>query len=170
MGMLVLVVLLIAITFFAITYPGFRKFLIYLGAAVVALGIWYYLYLENEKRIEKEREILARSLISVSDVDFQNLRLSQNYGSWKIAGPIKNNSRYEITALELSVDVSDCDQDGKKCVVVGSDDSVTEYSIEIPPGQARQLDAYVEFADMPALNNWNWNYRVNYIESKKSGE
>ena len=167
MGMLVLVVLLIAITFFAITYPGFRKVLLFLGAAVVALGIGFYLYLENEERIEKKRNVLARSLISVTDVDFQNLRLSQSYGSWKLAGLIKNNSRYEITALQLTVDVSDCDQDGKKCVVVGSDDSVTEYLIEIPPGQARGLDSYVSFANLPELKNWNWTYRVNYIQAKQ---
>jgi uncharacterized membrane protein len=50
MGWLAAIIAIVAITLFAIVYPGFRKFLLILFAAVVALGVGLYLYFENESR------------------------------------------------------------------------------------------------------------------------
>jgi len=97
MGWLAAIIAIIAIIVFAIVYPGFRKFLVISFAAVVALGIGGYLYSESESRQRQKQELqelIARSLIQNSEIEFQNLVMgNDHYGSWKIKGLVKNNSR-----------------------------------------------------------------------------
>jgi hypothetical protein len=158
---MVWLIAILAIVFFAIAYSGFRKFLLGSFIAMIAIGIGIYLYVENEQYQREKR----RSLVSSSDVDFQNLVLGNQYGSWNIKGLVKNNSRYQIEQIKLMISVLNCDGDGKNCVIVGSDDNVTGY-LDIPPGQARALDAFVTLSNLPKLTNWHWNYRVSYIQPK----
>jgi uncharacterized membrane protein len=155
----------IAIVFFAIAFPGFRKVLLVLFVVLIAAGVGIYLYSEQATRQREERELLARSLIKTSEVEFQNLVMSNNYGSWKIKGLVKNNSRYQIEKIKLTVDVSNCDGNKRNCTVVGTDD-VTDY-LDIPPGQARALDAFVTLRNLPQLTDWNWSYRIGYIQAKQ---
>jgi hypothetical protein len=166
MAWLATIIAIIAIVFFAIAHPGFRKFLLGLFVALIAAGVGIYLYFENESREREKRELLARSLIGNLEVEFQNLVMSNNYGSWKIKGLVKNNSRYQIEKIKLTVAVSNCEGNGRNCIVVGSDNDVTEY-LDIPPGQARALDAFVTLRNLPQLTDWNWSYRVGYIRAKQ---
>jgi hypothetical protein len=161
------IIAIIAFVFFAIAYPGFRKFLLGSFVALIATGVGIYLYSENESRQREKRELLARSLIKNSEVEFQNLVMSSDFGTYKIKGLVKNNSRYQIETINLTVAVSNCDANGKNCVVVGTDNNVSGYSIDIPPGQARALDAYVTLRNLPPLTNWNWSYQVGYIQAKQ---
>src|SRR5215213_1452911 len=89
MGWLAATIGIIALVIFAIVYPGFRKFLLVLFGLSVASGVGLYLYSEHESSERQKRERLARSLIQESQVDFQNLALSNEYGSWKLKGLIK---------------------------------------------------------------------------------
>jgi predicted membrane-bound spermidine synthase len=167
MGWLAAIIAIVAITLFAIVYPGFRKFLLILFAAVVALGVGLYLYFENESRQSQKRELIARSLIQNSEVEFQKLVMTNDYGSWRIKGLVKNNSRYTIEKIGLTVAVSNCDGDGRNCLVVGTDNGVHGYSLDIPPGQARALDAFVTLRNLPPLAKWNWTYQISYIQAKQ---
>jgi hypothetical protein len=142
----------IVIAFFAIAYPGFRKFLLAVFAGLVALGVRLYLYFENESRQHEKREQQARTLIGGSDVEFQNLRLSNSYGPWKVNGVVKNNSRHPIEKIKLAVEISNCDGNNRNCTIVETDD-VASY-LDIPPGQARGLDIYVTFRSLPRLTDW----------------
>jgi hypothetical protein len=160
------IIAIIAIVFFAIAYPGFRKFLLVLFAGLIAASIGMYLYFENESRQREKRELQARSLIRSSDVEFQSLVMSESYGFWKIKGLVKNNSRYPIERIKLMVEVSNCDGNKRNCVVVGTDDDVTSY-LDIPPGQARALESFVTLRNLPQLTDWSWSYRVGYLQAKQ---
>lgn len=166
MTWLATIIAIIAVVFFAIAYPGFRKFLLVLFVGLIAAGVGIYLYFENESRQREKRELLARSLIRNSEVEFQNLVMSDSYGSWKIKGLVKNNSRYPIEKIKLAVEVSNCDGNKRNCIVVGTDDDVTSY-LDIPPGQARALESFVTLRNLPQLTDWNWSYRVGYVQAKQ---
>lgn len=167
MTWLATIVAIIAIVSFAIAYPGFRRFLLGLFVVIAAAAVGIYLYVDYESRQQEKRQFLARTLITYSDVEFQDLIMSNSYSSWKIKGLVKNNSRYQIETIKLAVAVSNCDANKKNCMVVGNDDDVTAYSIDVPPGQARALDAFVTLRNLPQLTNWNWTYRVVYIQAKQ---
>jgi hypothetical protein len=166
MAWLAAIIAIIAIIFFAIAHPGFRRFLLGLFVAIIAACVGLYLYVQNETRQQEKRQELARSLIKNSEVEFQNLVMSNNYGSWRIKGLVKNNSRYQIEKIKLTVAVSNCDGNKSNCIVVGTDDDVSSY-LDIPPGQARGLDTFVSFRNLPQLTDWNWSYRVGYIQAKQ---
>ena len=163
---MVWLIAIIAIAFFVIAYPGFRKFLLVLFVGLIAAGVAIYFYFENELRQREKRELFARSLIGDLEVELQNLVMSNNYGSWKIKGLIKNNSRYQIEKIKLMVAVSNCDGNKRNCVVVGTDNDVTNY-LDIPAGQARALDSFVTLRNLPQLTDWSWSYRVGYIQAKQ---
>lgn len=165
MTWLATIIAIIAIVFFAIAYPGFRKFLLGLFGLLVAAGVAIYLYEQNESRERGKREQVARSLIGSSEVELQNLTMSNDFGSWKIKGLVKNNSRHQIEKIKLAIAVSNCDGNKKNCVIVGTDDDVTSY-LDIPAGQARALDAFVTLRNMPQLTDWTWTYRVGYFQAK----
>jgi uncharacterized membrane protein len=166
MTWLTALIALIAIVFFAIAYPGFRKFLLVLFVGLVGAGVAIYLYFQNDLRQREKRELQARSLIRSSEVEFQNLIMSDSYGSWKVKGLVKNNSRYQIEKIKLTVEVSNCDGHKGNCVVVGTDDDVTSY-LDIPPGQARALESFVTLRNLPQLTDWSWSYRVGYVQAKQ---
>ncbi|MGY3449257.1 hypothetical protein [Bradyrhizobium sp. USDA 4353] len=166
MTWLATIVAVIAIAFFALIHPVFRRFLVGLFIATVATAIGIYIYVDYDSRQREKRQLQARMLITYSDVEFQDLVMSNRYGSWTIKGLVKNNSKYPIETIKLAIEVSNCDANKANCVVVGSDDSVTAYSINVPSGQARALDSYVTF-NLPELKNWSWTYRVVYIEAKQ---
>lgn len=166
MTWLATIIAIIAIVFFAIAYPGFRTFLLGLFGLIVAASFATYLYIQNADRENEKRTLAARSLIVNSEVEFQNLTMSNDYGSWKIKSLVKNNSRYQIERIKLTIAVSNCDGNKKNCVIVGTDDDVTSY-LDIPAGQARALDAFVTLRDMPKLTDWSWTYRVGYIQAKQ---
>jgi hypothetical protein len=167
MAWLAAVIAIIVIVFFAIAHPGFRRFLFGLFVAIIAACIGIYFYFDNESRQREKRELLARSLIGNSEVEFQNLVMSNSYGStWKIKGLVKNNSRYQIEKIKMTVAVSNCEGIGKNCTIVGTDDDITEY-LDIPPGQARALDTFVTLRNLPQLTDWTWSYRVSYIQAKQ---
>ena len=64
-------------------------------ASAQGAGVAIYLYFQNDLRQREKRELQARSLIRSSEVEFQNLIMSDSYGSWKVKGLVKNNSRYQ---------------------------------------------------------------------------
>src|SRR5262245_2643407 len=117
MGWLAAVIAIIAIVGFAIAFPGFRKFLLILAVVLVALGVGLSLYLANESRQREKQELAARSLIQHSEVEFRDLVMTGASASWTIKGLVKNNSRYTIETIKLIVSVSNCDGDGRNCVV-----------------------------------------------------
>jgi hypothetical protein len=166
-GWLAAVIAIIAVVWFAIVYPGFRKLLGMLALTTIGFAVVGYFYLERQNREQEKQTQLARSRISISAVDLQNFTLSNEYGSWKIKGVVKNNAAsLTLKDLSLKISITNCDANGRNCVVVGAHDSVF-YSLNVPPGQARAADNYVWFSNLPPLQNWNWSYQVNYIEATK---
>ena len=54
MTWLTAIIAILAIVFFAIAYPGFRKFLLILFVGLIAAGVGIYLYFENKIAAARE--------------------------------------------------------------------------------------------------------------------
>ena len=94
MTWLTALIALIAIVFFAIAYPGFRKFLLVLFVGLVGAGVAIYLYFQNDLRQREKRELQARSLIRSSEVEFQNLIMSD---SWILESQRPRKEQFSIS-------------------------------------------------------------------------
>ncbi len=161
--------LLVTIGFGWLMYTNerFRKF----GFGVISLialalvVLWYTGESQNRKfRAERQRSLTA---ITNQELTIRDLQLSENQFGWRLQGSVLNNSRYPIQRLTLQVRLKDCPNPtgDAGCVVVGEDDA--RFYVEVPPGQARQLDTSVTFANMSRINGyWAWHYAVTEIEAK----
>ena len=151
----VLIVVLLAI--FSV---AFRKFLAVIGVIAgilvcVAL-VAFWVYSERQKREDE----IARSRISIPEVELVDLGLRGN----ELSGKIKNKSaKYTLREMELRVTIEDCvEQD---CEIVGqSNESVW---VEVPPGQVRYFEEYVSLPKRgEPRGETRWNYEVLSIKGE----
>jgi hypothetical protein len=152
----------VAVIYFAIHYPGFRKVFLWCLAAVVALGIagGGYLYWDNLQ--QAKRSAYAKTLIHLNEVDFYDLTMSGDIAR-SVKGMVRNRSSYTLRSFRLGVVVEDCP--AGTCEIIGESDARVAY-IDVPPGQVRAFDAYVSFSNMPTPKALQWNYRVTELEAK----
>ncbi len=107
MGYLALSVALLGTIYFAIHYSRFRRGLLYVLGAAIALGVvagvvtWY-----NEVQRDKRR-LYASTLIKTNQIEISGAKLSIGLGS-KLTGVVTNRSRYDLADLVLKVTVTDC--------------------------------------------------------------
>jgi hypothetical protein len=151
MGWLVGLLALVIFGWLLITYPGFR-IAVLLTFACLVVAIIYFISAQNA------REAKSRSQIPPSQVELGDATLREQYGSWKIAGTIKNNSPYTLTGLTVKITVRDCPEN-TACVVIGEDDAII-YSVTVPPSQLRTFDGYVNLNNMPIPKKLVWNYQL----------
>jgi hypothetical protein len=152
--------LLILLILFLV-FPLFRKVILIIAGVLGAIIFIFYAYNENEQSMSKKR-------ISPTEIQISELRLApERYSSssYKLLGRIKNNSqRYTLDNLEIKVVVQDC-VEGGSCETVG--EGTTSYYYSIPPGQAREMDSYISFHNMPqARGHYKWNYSIVEVKGK----
>ena len=149
MGWLVALLVAIGFVWLLIASPKFRMAALVVGGGLAAI-IFFYISSENQ------REAKSHTLITPSQVDLNNVTLSKSYGSWSIAGTIKNNSSYTLTHLKLKVTLRDC---AANCVTIGEHDSVYVW-VTVPPSQLRSFEHSIYFDNMPTPKNLTWNYQL----------
>lgn len=148
----------------------FRRFGLGLIALIIALivaGIAVLWFLEENGNRQRAR---ALSAIPASQVTFTNLQLSDQGFRWRVTGNVLNRSPYPIRTLTLRVYLQECpsatSQQG--CITTGQDDA--RFYVEVPAGQARQLDTNVQLANAATLGRgWSWEYSVIQIEADLDG-
>lgn len=134
---------------------------------LVGVGIAFIWFMaDKQSRDYKAERQRALSAISASQLSFTDLQLSdQGYG-WRITGNVLNRSGYPIRSLTLRVFLRECptDTSDQGCITTGQDDA--HFYVEVPAGQARQLDTTVQLANAAALGRgWSWQYAVTQIEA-----
>ena len=148
----------------------FRRFGFGLIALILA-GIAALWFLEkNGNRQRDEERARALSAIPASQLIFTNLQLSdQGYG-WRLTGNVVNRSAYPIRTLTIRVFLEECPSPASRqgCITTGQDDA--RFYVEVPAGQARQLDTSVQLANAATLGSgWSWQYAVTEIEADLDG-
>lgn len=144
----------------------FRRFGFGLIALVAAgIGIIWFLQ-ENGNRQRDEERARTLSAIPASQLTFTNLQLSdQGYG-WRLTGNVVNRSAYPLRQLTIRVFLQECPSatSQRGCITTGQDDA--RFYVEVPAGQARQLDTSVQLANAATLGSgWSWRYAVTQIEA-----
>ena len=158
MGWLIIVLGLV-VAGFAIPRLG-KVLLVLLGVLVVLIvvaGLWLY---ERDQQNKHEREV-AKTRISVSQIELSELRL----GGGRLVGRIRNHSQqYALDELRLKLTMRDCNAKAE-CEVVGETE-VTVYT-DVPAGQSRDVDEYVYFNHLgQTRGKHEWDYRVLEILGK----
>jgi len=144
----------------------FRRFgtgvLMLIGAGIAI--IWFMSDKQSrDYEAKRERELSA---ISASQLVFSNLRLADEGYGWRVTGNVLNRSPHPIRSMTLRVYLQECpsatSQQG--CITTGQDDA--RFYVEVPAGQARQLDTSVQLANAAAIGQgWSWRYAITEIEA-----
>lgn len=137
----------------------FPKFGIAMLVVVVALGLLLFGYMGHEHEQREE----AKHRVHPDQLDFMDMRMGPNgYADYHLSGRIKNNSSYEVTSINLKLDVQDCASD-KHCETVGEEEKLLLLSI--PVGQVRDVDDSVYFPSMTIRGTYKWNYSVEEVDA-----
>lgn len=169
MGLLVAVIVLLLIIYFAVVSSGFRIVLLVALAASLPLGYLWYQQSTKQSADNESRLSIARSLVKPTDLEITDSRLTPpSYPGltlWNIYGVIKNNSDYEIESIALTIEVTNCDAYDSNCVVVGIGVARRDF-LTIPKGQARAFNVNFPLENLPKLGKWKWRIADWLIEAK----
>lgn len=162
MGWLAAAIFGVAVLYFAIHHPGFRKVVLITLAVIVAAAVagGGYLYLDSQQ--QAKRSAYAKTLIKQGDVDFFGLTLGSSYGSHSVKGTVRNRSPYPLKSFRMKITVQDCP--AGKCETIGEYE-MSEYGIDVPSGQIRSFDGYASFPGMPMPVAQQWYYSVTELEA-----
>lgn len=136
-----------------------------LGALVVVF-LLFVLWIENTESENKKRDEEAKTLIPISQVQFEDLQLQGIQRDSRLIGRVKNNSTtYNLSGLELEISVQDCIE--AHCDTVGQA-TVSPFGLDIPPGQVRGLSESVYFSNLPERRGtYQWNYHVIWVKGMR---
>ena len=150
----------VAVLYFAIHHPGFRKVvLIALVVIVVSAALGGgYLYWNSQQ--QAACSAYAKTLINKDDIDFFDLTMGTDH---MVRGNIRNRSTHPLKAFKLQIIVEDCP--ANRCETIGEDE-LWETFVNVPPGQVRAFDSYVSLYGMPTPKVQQWNFRVTELEAK----
>ena len=168
---------LAALVIAAFAVPRFGKFLLRLMVVLIALAVVgaIVLFVMNQRKQAERRA--ARERIGQSEIELVDLTLQPSYGigSYKLLGRVRNRSaRYTLIELRLRLTMSDCEAtkydfsmidapgrpvDPSVCEVVSQTEDTAR--MQVPPGQARDLDEFVSFSDLHnARGKHQWKYEI----------
>ncbi len=150
--------LLIAAVFALINYPLFRRML-FAATGVLALVVLGYLAYHRSQAEASKR------LVSANELAFEDMRLGpESYGSaYKLAGRVKNNSKYTVYSIHANIRVLDCD-DESNCEIVGEEEP--DILLMIPPGQVRDIDDSILFGSGTRVRRrFEWSYAIGEIDA-----
>jgi hypothetical protein len=169
MGLLVAVIALFVIIYFATVSSSFRIILLVVLAAALPLGYLWYHWSAKERADQERMLSIARSLVKPTDLEMTDSRLTPpsypGLSLWNIYAVIKNNSNYEIESIALTIEISNCDAYDANCVVVGSGIARRDF-LRIPKGQARAFNVNFPLENLPKLEKWKWRISDWLIEAK----
>jgi hypothetical protein len=163
--MIVAVVVAIAVVFFMIISPGFRRVAI-VSAVLGGFGLWWIIRYSTQETQQYERqrveaERISTTLIKQSDLALTDVKLEKEYSWWALKGTVTNNSRYALSSMTFEVTIMDCPnaiasvtstQEKESCRTVGQ--QTGEAHAVVPAGQTRTFSTYaLEFKNMPAPAN-----------------
>lgn len=169
MGLLVAIIAVLVIIYFATISSSFRIFLLVALAAALPLGYLWYLQSAKQSAENESRLNIARSLVKPADLEMTDSKLTPpsypGLTMWNFYGVIKNNSNYEIESIALTIEVTNCNDDDSNCVVVGSGIARRDF-LRIPKGQARAFDVNFPLENLPKLEKWKWRISDWLIEAR----
>jgi hypothetical protein len=168
-----LAIVAMAVVYFMIVSPGFRKTIGVIFLAAVGLLLWYLNHLDETSRqvylqgAEAERfQTTAIRLddLSLTDVSIKRPSYANADGGpldeWIIEGTVTNNSKFALGGLTFEIMVVDCqvlsntggkDASRKNCRTVGQQTQSAE--AHVPPGQTRAFSSYaLKFEGMPRVD------------------
>jgi membrane protein implicated in regulation of membrane protease activity len=174
MHFLIGALVVVAIIWFMIVSPAFRRIAVGL-LVLVSLGIAWAVYNSNEEtkvrqRQQAENERFAVTAIQAQDLLLADVTLKKEGAWWYLKGAI-TNTKYALGKIGFLVTIQDCPQP-QNCKVVGQEAASTNsgsYSYNdrtsiVPAGQVRLFSSYaMEFKNMPAASNPQWNYKITEI-------
>jgi hypothetical protein len=162
----------LAVVLLLIYSSGFRKAalgLVVVGAIGIGIIVWYTQESKNA-RLQAELEAVkaARERIPILELEFNDMVLKTEYGSYKIIGRIKNNShQYTLTGVGVDLSFEDCEGESLKptCVTIGEDKG-HYYEMNIPPGQVREISGHVYPGGTRPKGKLVWHYSISYTQGK----
>lgn len=124
----------------------------------VTIAVGLVLFLRTEGEVEKTKTLIRPSQIQLDHIEF-----SPSYAdTYNIAGRIRNqSSEYTLTEVSLQVVMSDCvkaEEQNDDCEIVG--EVTTRIIKHIPPGQARDFNDNIHFAQAKPRGHVAWKYTV----------
>lgn len=156
---------LVLAVFLFIKYPAFRKLTLLVGVAVIVGIIALIGYLKQQDADRERKQEAAKHLVTPTSLVLDDMRLGPEYGGYRLTGRAKNTSQYTITIMTLKVLISDCDPAGH-CDVVG--DKEQEIVLQIPPGQARDMDESLFMEHGTKIRNtMQWSYTVLSVRAEQ---
>jgi hypothetical protein len=156
--MLLAVLVILALSFFAIVSPLFRSIL--LVVAAIGGGLLVYAYNNQQKASEVYRrqrasaEGYATTAITINDLSFSNVALNHVLDMpmrWALEGNVANNSKHELKSIVFQVTLRDCEKVGSidTCNIVGQE-NIQAIDLKVPPGQTRAFKSSTfEFRNLP---------------------
>lgn len=127
--------------------------------AVLFLGT--LLGLNEYKDRRSLREATEQNSRLMSQVQFENVSLSNVSGWSRISGRIQNVSTYMLTGADLTVTVLDCVQG--VCQTVGQNSLILN-DLSVPAQQARSFERYIIFRGLPPpRGKYQWHYSVEKV-------
>jgi hypothetical protein len=133
-------------------FPAFRVLTIIAGLGFALFVLW-------AMHSSHEKEQAAKSLIGFDQVEIRDLQLNNGH----LSGEVKNGSNHHLTDLTIGIKAYDCPTPNinANCSVIGENNGVFFYLIDVPPGQRRALDTHVYFDSIaPPKGNFLWTYSI----------
>lgn len=164
MGYLAAVILAIFLVVLFISSPGFRVF-VGVVFVVAALGVAHAIHYEKEEKASREKEIKLKSdLIPITNLFVQDPIASNESGPRYFRARIHNrDGRHTVDSVSVQVTYTDC-VSPQDCVMLGQTD--LEFTQDIPPGQARDVTAYMMNWPHTAKGTIEWSFELKRILAK----
>jgi hypothetical protein len=152
------------VIFLAFGAAGVRTALKVAALVAALLLVVVVVYIINHDMSAKAEREAAKKRIAISEIQFEDIRLSLG-GFEKLTGRIRNgSSRYVLTGVEMAITVRDCVSG--VCDVVGQASHTV--MLDVPPGQVRAVDDYVYFSNMPPKRGeYQWDYQIKSVEGRQ---
>jgi hypothetical protein len=148
-----------------VKFPAFRKITVAVAAAGALGIILLFGYSKQQEANSARKSEAAKHLVAPTSLEFEDMRLGNQYGDYRLTGRVKNMSQYTVTSIAVKLSISDCDSNGH-CDVVG--DKEEECYLRIPPGQARDIDETLFMEHGTVIRNtMQWDYRIQYVSAEQ---
>lgn len=158
-------VALAAAIFLFVKFPAFRKITLLVAAAAVVCVVLLFGYFKTQEAENARKAETAKHIVIPASLVFEDMRLSNQYGDYRLTGRVKNMSQHTVTAIDVKLSISDCDSSGH-CDVVG--DKEEEFFLRIPPGEARDFDETLFLDHGTTIRNaMQWGYTIPYVSAEQ---
>lgn len=129
---------------------------------VAVVGVLALIVLAYVAHNNHQTEVSKR-LVTASELAFEDMRLGPDSYGYKLAGRIKNNSKYTVYVIDAKIRVLDCDNKSN-CEIVGEEEQ--NIAPRIPPGQVRDVDDSIFFGSGTRVRGrFEWNYTIGEIRA-----